>query len=78
MKLDTSLELLVALTAFLIAVTIHLRAYRAGYEAHKRELAARWHAARCGECGAEPRPILLHVSGCRSGWPAGLPPGDEG
>ena len=43
--------------------------FQAGWHAHARHLARKWRAARCLECGAEPRPRLLHLSGCESGWP---------
>lgn len=41
----------------------------AGREAYRRELARQWRQAACAECGQEPRPRILHVSGCESGWP---------
>jgi hypothetical protein len=39
-----------------------------GYRAHIRELNQWYHEHRCPECGAEPTPKLIHVSGCESGW----------
>jgi hypothetical protein len=43
--------------------------FERGRKHRDNELAREWHNARCPECGAEPRPILRHVTGCEAGWP---------
>ena len=40
-----------------------------GRAAMRREILADWRKAACRECGAMPRPFIIHVSGCESGWP---------
>lgn len=61
----TLLSILAAVVLVVVAATF----FELGRASQRRELEASWHKARCGECGAEPRPRILHVSGCESGWP---------
>lgn len=52
-----------------------------GRKHRDNEIAGLWRKNRCRECGAEPRPIIRHISGCEADWPdaANLPlPGDDG
>jgi hypothetical protein len=53
----------------LAGAVIAAAAYERGRAAMRREILAGWREHRCGECGAEPRAHLIHVSGCTAGWP---------
>lgn len=43
--------------------------FELGRKSFKEEILTSWFNARCRECGAQPEPRILHVSGCESGWP---------
>lgn len=47
--------------------------YEFGRSAVLREQMVEAHKRRCSECGAVPKPTLIHVSGCEHGWPPNLP-----
>jgi hypothetical protein len=58
---------------FAMAVAGEVSAAAIGYfwgrESRDQELKKFWFEKRCRECGAQPVPRLIHVSGCESGWP---------
>jgi hypothetical protein len=64
MGIEVVVALLVVFMLVLAAIFFEL-----GRASFKKEIQASWHDARCRECGAQPEPRILHVSGCESGWP---------
>lgn len=48
-----------------------------GRASYRRDIRRAWFMGRCRECGAQPEPRLVHVSGCHAGWPCSRSPIDE-
>jgi hypothetical protein len=56
--------------AFVGAMVVNAAVFfELGRKSFKEEILRSWYNARCRECGAQPEPRILHVSGCESGWP---------
>jgi hypothetical protein len=52
-----------------IGAAVSAWAYEAGRRSLRRDIVAQWRQHACRLCAAEPRPTLIHVTGCTAGWP---------